>query len=582
MICFHSGIFAPDLNMSYEYNPRSLGNPLFKLESKQEKTSKLPVNNSSDSEDVPTIPKLSLGYRDQNFTEIVNREANIWKNLPVVKASDVPAHFVNQLDMGRGRKDKEAKKDETKSLSRIMDEVSPPNVVIGNQFPPVQSQTLNLSMTREGSSSPEVENQFKISNESVPPNITITSRTLPISVQNSFPNPQRQPHVLPNLQVTPFSGEIRVPTSFQASNFHLKVLGEDSNPPRSQKPEFSWMENPDSLSSVIQNTPVADLLKNPDIINNQTNSLTKALYAMKGFAQDFRDLRIKSLYTEDDVSHALQLVYGQEFNSKLILDFEKLFLPLHSFLRIRPVMEKWITSLRPNDVVAPCPDWNLPIEIARDRKRKMSSSDSDDRERRRLRKRTKINQESKQLLEAAYQTNPKPSGPNLLALARRINLDRDVVRVWFANRRQKAKKQPTSHENQAGPSAPNKGIMADMNIPNYNHGLNDNMMYFEENNDDYDDHNSDFDDYQDTFMQQTEAEFPNPHYREPFHSKTSVIVQNTGSPFNSGLPLPASPQEPSMMTPEIMSPVTTQVDQVNESDQRKSADEWDPLLLSFM
>ena len=71
---------------------------------------------------------------------------------------------------------------------------------------------------------------------------------------------------------------------------------------------------------------------------------------------------------------------------------------------VQPVMEKWITSVRPNDVVAPCPDWSLPIgllhhkaieaingcaaEIAREKRRKRSSSEEEDRERRRLRKRS--------------------------------------------------------------------------------------------------------------------------------------------------------------------------------------------------
>merc|ERR1711915_540371 len=133
------------------------------------------------------------------------------------------------------------------------------------------------------------------------------------------------------------------------------------------------MESSDSLSSVIQNSPVAALLRNPEIVNNQTNSLTKALYAMKGFTQDFKDLRVKSLYSEEDVSRALSLVYGEEFSTKLVCDFEQLLLPLKTFLRIRPIMEKWITSVRPHDLVAPIPEWNLPIEIARDKRHKRSS-----------------------------------------------------------------------------------------------------------------------------------------------------------------------------------------------------------------
>ena len=35
------------------------------------------------------------------------------------------------------------------------------------------------------------------------------------------------------------------------------------------------------------------------------------------------------------VSRSLVLVYGKEFNPKLVSDFEKLLLPLHTFLRVK-------------------------------------------------------------------------------------------------------------------------------------------------------------------------------------------------------------------------------------------------------
>ena len=34
--------------------------------------------------------------------------------------------------------------------------------------------------------------------------------------------------------------------------------------------------------------------QDPNIINNQGSNLTKTLYALKGVAQDFKDLRVKS------------------------------------------------------------------------------------------------------------------------------------------------------------------------------------------------------------------------------------------------------------------------------------------------
>merc|ERR1719411_1887118 len=114
------------------------------------------------------------------------------------------------------------------------------------------------------------------------------------------------------------------------------------------------------------------------------------------------------------------------------------------FMKVKPVREKWITSVRPHDLVAPCPDWSLPIEVARDRrKRKRTFSEEEERERRRLRKRTKISPLSRRMLESSFLDNSRPNTSQLASLAEKTNLERDVVRVWFANRRQKQKKQPS-------------------------------------------------------------------------------------------------------------------------------------------
>merc|ERR1711941_150717 len=68
------------------------------------------------------------------------------------------------------------------------------------------------------------------------------------------------------------------------------------------------------------------------------------------------------------------------------------------------------------------------------------------RERRRLRKRTKISPHSRRLLESSFLDNSRPNTSQLVSLAEKTKLERDVVRVWFAIRRQKQKKQPSNPE----------------------------------------------------------------------------------------------------------------------------------------
>jgi hypothetical protein len=155
-------------------------------------------------------------------------------------------------------------------------------------------------------------------------------------------------------------------------------------------------------------------------VNNQCSSLTRALYALKGEAQEFRTVRLESGYSGEDVGQMLSLVYGEQFSGRLLRQFEQLQLPLCAFLQARPAAARWLETLRPGRARRPGGQggghW-------------------------RQRRRTKIDRESRRRLEAAYLESPKPSGQVVVTLASNTGLDRDVVRVWFANRRQKQKRQ---------------------------------------------------------------------------------------------------------------------------------------------
>ena len=151
----------------------------------------------------------------------------------------------------------------------------------------------------------------------------------------------------------------------------------------------------------------------------------------------------------------------------------------------------------------------------------------------------------------------------MLALARRIHLDRDVVRVWFANRRQKAKRQPLTPEYNA--SFPGYDRTRQTNyIETNRQAAVHNSTTFEDQRKSYDSYN---DDFQDTFMSQI-----NNQDRESVDNKTSVIVTNTGSPLADIVP--ASPEGSMLMTPETA--------KENDVEPVKSSDEWDPLLLSLI
>lgn len=59
---------------------------------------------------------------------------------------------------------------------------------------------------------------------------------------------------------------------------------------------------------------------------------------------------------------------------------------------------------------------------------------------RRRKKRTNIDQTVRQALESFFRCAPKPSADQINEVAERLSMDRDVVQVWFCNRRQKEKR----------------------------------------------------------------------------------------------------------------------------------------------
>ena len=105
--------------------------------------------------------------------------------------------------------------------------------------------------------------------------------------------------------------EVRVPRVINTPNFQLKLLDNESTKMSNFHNILVWMEKNDSYFASYKKTSLADLLETPEIVNNQSSSFTKTLYAMKGFARDFAHLRIKSSYNYPEVSEALRRGRGK-------------------------------------------------------------------------------------------------------------------------------------------------------------------------------------------------------------------------------------------------------------------------------
>ncbi|CAF0932216.1 unnamed protein product [Adineta ricciae] len=163
----------------------------------------------------------------------------------------------------------------------------------------------------------------------------------------------------------------------------------------------------------------------PSRANNDTDDDEHQLHIdnndLNRFSKQFKQRRIKLGYTQADVGLALGNLYGNVFSQTTICRFEALQLSYKNMCKLRPLLAKWL-----EDSESQTGTTNSMEKIAASgRKRK---------------KRTSIEISIKQALEIQFSRNPKPAAQDIAQLADQLQLEKEVVRVWFCNRRQKEKR----------------------------------------------------------------------------------------------------------------------------------------------
>ncbi|KAM4608371.1 POU domain, class 3, transcription factor 3-A [Polymixia lowei] len=142
---------------------------------------------------------------------------------------------------------------------------------------------------------------------------------------------------------------------------------------------------------------------------------------LEHFAKQFKQRRIKLGFTQADVGLALGTLYGNVFSQTTICRFEALQLSFKNMCKLKPLLNKWLEEA---DSTTGSPT-SIDKIAAQGRKRK---------------KRTSIEVSVKGALESHFLKCPKPSAPEINSLADSLQLEKEVVRVWFCNRRQKEKR----------------------------------------------------------------------------------------------------------------------------------------------
>ncbi|XP_068771140.1 POU domain, class 5, transcription factor 3 [Struthio camelus] len=161
---------------------------------------------------------------------------------------------------------------------------------------------------------------------------------------------------------------------------------------------------------------------------------------LEQFAKDLKHKRIMLGFTQADVGLALGTLYGKMFSQTTICRFEALQLSFKNMCKLKPLLQRWLNEAENTDNMQEMCNAEQVLAQARKRKR-----------------RTSIETNVKGTLESFFRKCVKPSPQEISQIAEDLNLDKDVVRVWFCNRRQKGKRLLLPFGNEA------EGVMYDMN-----------------------------------------------------------------------------------------------------------------------
>ncbi|XP_076241524.1 POU-domain protein pdm3 isoform X2 [Calliopsis andreniformis] len=203
------------------------------------------------------------------------------------------------------------------------------------------------------------------------------------------------------------NGEITITTTQGPS-----VVGVKASPSSMHSPK----EEEDDLLNDSPNQPT---------INEATNNIVNGinLDEIKEFAKAFKQRRVMLGLTQTQVGQALSVTEGPAYSQSAICRFEKLDITPKSAQKIKPVLEKWMTKAEESykGGVNHLTDF-IGVEPSKKRKR-----------------RTSFTPQALELLNAHFDRNTHPNGNEITTLAHRLGYDREVIRIWFCNKRQALK-----------------------------------------------------------------------------------------------------------------------------------------------
>ncbi|XP_031659812.1 POU domain, class 6, transcription factor 1 isoform X10 [Oncorhynchus kisutch] len=147
------------------------------------------------------------------------------------------------------------------------------------------------------------------------------------------------------------------------------------------------------------------------------------LEEIREFAKNFKIRRLSLGLTQTQVGQALTATEGPAYSQSAICRFEKLDITPKSAQKLKPVLERWLAEAEL---------WNQ-----KGQQNLMEFVGGEPSKKRK--RRTSFTPQAIEVLNTYFEKNALPTGQEITEIAKELNYDREVVRVWFCNRRQTLK-----------------------------------------------------------------------------------------------------------------------------------------------
>uniref|UniRef100_A0A673CSV1 POU domain protein n=1 Tax=Sphaeramia orbicularis TaxID=375764 RepID=A0A673CSV1_9TELE len=191
-------------------------------------------------------------------------------------------------------------------------------------------------------------------------------------------------------------------------------------------PQPSALKTATTLSSTAPIT-CGDIAKVGQLVSKPQQAVTSEeginLEEIREFAKNFKIRRLSLGLTQTQVGQALTATEGPAYSQSAICRFEKLDITPKSAQKLKPVLEKWLAEAE---------HWNQ-----KGQQNLMEFVGGEPSKKRK--RRTSFTPQAIEVLNSYFEKNALPTGQEITEIARELNYDREVVRVWFCNRRQTLK-----------------------------------------------------------------------------------------------------------------------------------------------